>query len=91
MSYQLYSENGFCCDLASVNGYFQMLVEVKDIPGAQALKAFLDEGKTERPKQVSLDLDYILKTQKLPISVHRTMKLLAFQMKQIKEVAIVSD
>lgn len=89
MSYTLYSENGYVQDIASVNGYYEMLKFCME-NGGDYLKTFVEKGESDYPDKVRQDIFNVLPKCSDP-GVKKTLEELIEGLEGIKEIAIISE
>jgi len=89
MSYALFSEDGYKRDVASINGYYEMLKFCMENGGA-ALKSFVENGQTEDVQDTRADIENVMAKCSDP-DVKKTLQGLLDGLQGIKEIAIISD
>lgn len=89
MSYALFYEEGYKKDIASVNGYYELLKFCMENGGA-ALRSFVETGESEQVPAVMEDITNVI-PKCSDVSVKATLEGLLDGLKGVKEIAIISD
>lgn len=90
MGYHLYSEADFVCDVASINGYNQLVEFVNTFSGKQSLKLFFTFGSTRKLKETIKDIDALIPAT-TNMSIRQTLENLKVGLSNVKEIAIISE
>lgn len=93
MTMQLYSENGLVDQISTNAGWGELqqaLQPIFGMGGYQTLKAFLNAGETEDPKQLLKEINMLTKSiHNVPQKPLNTLTNLAKLLQQCKEIAVV--
>lgn len=90
MSLYLASENGYVADIATATGWDDLSTEVSSKLFGGALIDFINNGTTENPQEVTMDIVKVLPSIK-NVEVKNTLQGLKTALEKCKEIAILSQ
>lgn len=90
MSFFLVSEGGYVGELASINGFMEMVAIVKSIKPYGYLADFVNDGQTTDISEVINEIDQVIPEVTMQ-SVKSTLEELKLNLGKAKEIAIISQ
>lgn len=90
MAYNLYSENGFVGQIATITGMQELDEFVQVNPYLPALKELVSNGETQRVTELKDDCQKALRAASISPAVRQTVQELSQMLQKVNEIAIVS-